>query len=167
MGVAGSLIVPFRRKWVRMIGVTLLALLTIGFVTMEVLRLIGSHRGVKSVSLPAGSEVEARSHDADYVDAYSSPTRAPVSLGLIDRFAFQRGSEVISTPNEVVFESGAPGLRFLVSYYLTEPGPDQTVTVSTAVFYESALGALYFAPVKQVHKRGVPFIVSQLVKEVP
>ncbi len=167
MSVVRNLVKLLCRNWARVLGVTLLALPAIGFVVLEVLRLIGFHRGVESVSLPEGSEIGARAREADYVDAYRAPIPVPVSLDLIEQFAFQRGLEVASTRNELVFAGGAPGLRFLVSYYLTEPGPDQTVTVSTAVFYESALGALYFAPVQQIHKRGVPFIISHVVKASP
>ena len=51
----------------------------------------------------------------------------------IERLAFQRGTEVAASPNEVLFESTAPGLRCLVSYYLTDPDQSKTVTVGTAV----------------------------------
>ena len=154
-----------RRKWIRLLAAVVLVLIVAVFVVLEALRLISVQRGVESVSLPAGSEVEARANGADYVDAYRANIPDPLSLDQIERFAFQRGTMVISTLNEIVYESGAPGLRFLVSYYLTDPGPEQSVTVSTVVFYESVLGAIYFSPVKQIHRRCVPFIVSRLVDE--
>jgi len=163
MSVAAKTKGLFRRRWIRVLAAILGAILIVGFGALEALRFVASRRGVDSVPLPRGSAVEAMSGSADYVDAYRSRVPTPVPLDGIDRFVFQGGARVASSANEVVFESGAPGLRFLVSYYLTDPGPEQSVTVSTVVFYESVVGAIYFAPVKQVHKRGVPFIVSRLV----
>lgn len=60
-------------------------------------------------------------------------------------------------------EGGAPGLRFLVSYHL-ERGSPSHVTFSTAVFYESAVGRVYFFFVRPVHRRIVPFMVSQTIR---
>ena len=154
-----------QRKWLRRLSLALLALIVIGFVGLESLRWIGHRRGIELVPLPANSEIRARSVGADYVDAYRAPLRDSVSIDVIDRLAFQRGDEVAADENELVFTAGAPGLRFLVSYYLVAEEPDRSVTVSTAVFYESFLGRLYFTPVKQVHRRGLPFIVSAMVAE--
>ncbi len=50
-----------RRRWVRVLGATALAFLVVGFGTLETLRFIAFRRGVESVALPRGSEVEARS----------------------------------------------------------------------------------------------------------
>jgi hypothetical protein len=155
-----------RRRWPRVLGATALACLVIGFGALETFRFIASRRGVESVALPRGSEAEARSASADYVDAYRARLSTPVPLASIERFVFQGGARVASTSNEVVFESGAPGLRLLISYYLTDPSPEQSVTVSTVVFYESVVGAIYFTPVQQVHKRGVPFIVWRVSNSV-
>ncbi len=119
---------------------------------------------VGAVALPPGSEIERRSSGADYVDAYRASVAGPIPLEVIERLSFQRGTEVAASSNEVVFESTAPGLHSLVSYYLTDPDQSQTVTVGTAVFYESFLGWLYFTPVKQVHKRGLPFAVSKMLR---
>jgi len=151
------------RRWVRLLAVLGLVGLGLGFAVLESLRFAGSRRGVESVGLPQGSAIAMLSSGADYMDAYRSPLASHVSIETIDRFAFQRGEVVAASPNEVVFQSQAPGLRFLVSYHLTDIEDHQSVTVSTAVFYESLLGLIYFTPVKQVHKRGVPFVVSQMV----
>jgi hypothetical protein len=155
-----------RRGWVRVFPLLVLAGLVLGFAGLESLRFLAWRGGVESVALPPGSEIERLSSSADYVDAYRAPVAGPIPLEVIERLAFQRGTEVAASPNEVVFESTAPGLRFLVSYYLTDPDQSQTVTVGTAVFYESFLGWLYFTPVKQVHKRGVPFAVSRMLRGV-
>ena len=151
-----------RSRWFYWLGGGFAALAMLGFVVLESMRIVGHRRGVESVAMPVGSRIEALSSDPDYWDSYRAPVAPAVTLDSIERFVFQRGTEVARTPNEVVFEGRAPGLRFLISYYLTDPGPAQTLTVSTLVEYESWLGALYFTPVKQVHMRGVPFIVSRV-----
>ena len=151
-----------RSRWIYWLGGSFAALAILGFVVLESMRAVGFRRGVETVALPVGSRIEALSSDPDYWDSYRVPVAPPVALDSIERFVFQGGTEVARTPNELVFEGRAPGLRFLISYYLTDPGPAQTLTVSTLVEYESWLGALYFAPVEQVHKRGVPFIVSRV-----
>ena len=89
----------FRRRCVRALCATVLAFLVVGFGTLETLRLVASRRGVQSVALPRGSEVEARSGSADYVDAYRAPLPTPVPLESIECFVFQGGRRVAATPN--------------------------------------------------------------------
>ncbi len=151
------------RQWMRPLLLGAVALVMLGAVGLKGLRRVGTGRGVAAVSLPALSEIASRASEAEYADAYRAPLSRLPSLASVERLAFQRGRKVVSTPTEVVYEGGAPGLRFLVSYYVTGAnGGEPGVVVSTVVFYESWIGALYFASVKQVHKHGLPFIVSQM-----
>ena len=129
-----------------------------GFGTLEVLRRVAYHRGTASVELPAGSEIRAKAEGADYTDAYRTPLPEAAS---IESFEFGLGREIARTEQEVVWEGAAPGLRYLASFHLSTGSPPE-LTLSTVVFYESAIGRAYFFFVRPVHRRGVPFMLSRL-----
>ena len=151
------------KTWVRRLVVAGALLGLVGLVALEGMRYSASRRGVETVALPLGSEVARLAASADYTDAYRVALARPEAtaedvLGL----RFDQGGEIVRTENEIVYEGTAPGLRFLASYFF-EPGPTGGfVTLSTAVFYKSALGRLYFTPVGFGHRRLVPFAVSRI-----
>lgn len=160
------------KTWFKRFALVAAALLVLAFLALEILRVVGTRSGVESVVLPAGSEIAARSDSSDYSDAYRILIPKSVSLqDWIAHISQGRGeglevSEVVRAQNEVVYEGRAPGLRFLLSYFLS-PGPSSThLTISTSVFYESLLGAIYFTPVKQVHRRGLPFVLSRQIRSL-
>lgn len=149
---------PAGRRWIKRLLVAAGVLLVAGIAALETARVVAHRRGVASVDLPQGSEIRRRSAGADYTDAYQVTLPADSDL---DQAAFGQGTEVFRDRTEVVWEGRAPGLRFLASYRL-EPGPPRRFTLSTAVFYESAIGAVYFFPTRYVHRRGVPYMVSRM-----
>ena len=151
--------------WLKRLAVAGTALLVLAFLALEVLRVVGTRAGVESVALPAGSEIEALSDSSDYSDAYRAPI--PRSASLNDVIAYLGGKvEVVQGRNEVLYEGRAPGLRYTVSYLVSPGATSSHLTISTSVFYESALGVIYFTPVKQVHRRGFPFFLSRVVRSL-
>lgn len=152
------------RKWIRRFTVALGTVGALLILALLVMRMVAARWGVQEVVLPAGSEIEARAGGADYTDAYSYPLEREYTIEQIESLAFQKGREVARTVSERVYEGGAPGLRFLVSYHLKGAPPSQVVTLSTVVFYESWVGSLYFTPVKLVHRQGVPFMTAQMIR---
>ena len=152
---------PAVRRWVRRGAVAASLLLIVSIGVLETLRFVAYRRGVSAVDLPVGSEIRQRAAAADYTDAYSALVEGELNL---DGVTFGLGREVVRTSYEVVYEGGAPGLRYLASYHL-EPGPPQRFTLSTVVFYESVIGPVYFFPVRFVHRRGVPFMLSRMLSK--
>ena len=156
------------KTWLKRIAVAGTALLVLAFLALEILRVVGTRAGVESVALPAGSEIEARSDSSDYSDAYRAAIPRSVSFNDLIAYLSQGGGkvEVIQDRNEVLYEGRAPGLRYTVSYLLSPGARTTHLTISTSVFYESALGVIYFTPVKQVHRRALPFFVSREVRSL-
>lgn len=151
---------PLVRRWSKRVVLVTLVIVLVGMVALETLRLVASRRGVSAAELPADSEILRRAVGANYTDAYSAVIGPEVML---DSVEFGGGREVSRTPHEVVWQGTAPGLRFLASYHI-DPGPPRRFTLSTAVFYESTMGLIYFLPVQFVHRRGVPFMVSEMLR---
>ncbi len=151
---------PRARRWIKRGILAALVIVVVGVGVLETLRLVAARRGVAAVEPPPTSEIRRLAVDAAYTDAYSGIIRADVALEAI---AFGAGREVTRTSNEVVWQGTAPGLRFLASYHI-DPGPPRRFTLSTAVFYESLIGRIYFLPVRFVHRRGVPFMVSHMLR---
>ncbi len=133
-------------------------LAVVGLVTLEALSWTAKRRGIESVTLPPGSEIARLSAQADYADAYRCAV--PGNAVTVDQLIPPGENEVTRTQNEVVQQGTAPGLRYLASYVVEGDGTTRQVTLSTAVFYESPLGRIYFTPVKHVHRRAVPFALS-------
>ena len=146
------------RRWARRGAILALLLSLVGFGSLEAVRFVAHRRGTSAVDLPAASEIRTRADGADYTDAYRAPLEDNVTL---DALSFGGGPPVVRTDREALWEGRAPGLRFIVSYHLETDGP-RFVTLSTAVFYESTVGRLYFFFVRPVHRRGVPFMVSRI-----
>lgn len=146
------------RSWRRRGAILLALLIVAGIASLEALRVVAARRGVSEIELPPESVIAARADGANYIDAYRAPTHPDATL---DAATFTMGREVARTESEIVWEGGAPGLRFLASYYLEEDAP-RHFTLSTVVFYESWLGHVYFFFVKPVHRRLVPFMVSTM-----
>lgn len=147
-----------RRRWLKRGLVAAVIVLLLGFGALETVRFVAFHRGASEVELPVGSEIRNLAEGADYTDAYQTPV-APVSK--IEDFVFGMGQVVFQSENEIVWEAEAPGLRFFASYHLSEDTPPN-ITLSTVVFYESLVGHVYFFFVRPVHRRGVPFMVSEI-----
>ena len=155
------------KRWLRRLVLASIVLTATILGILEALRWTATRQGVVSVPLPEGSEIAKRALESDYADAYRIPLDRPdISGDTIASLTFQPGREIARTDNEVVFAGGAPGLRFLASYVL-EPDEDAVqLTMSTAVFYESALGRLYFLPVGIGHRRLVPFALSRMAQDL-
>lgn len=150
-------------KWLKRLVVAGFVLALIGLGVLEVLRYQAERRGVVPVRLPSGTTMADLSRGADYTDAYRVPLRRPgVTPEAVLAAAQPLGRQVARVGHEAVYEGGAPGLRF-VAGYLYEPGPDGGhLVLSTAVFYKSMLGRLYFMPVGVAHRRLVPFALSRM-----
>ena len=153
-------------RWVRrllMLGLAV-ALLLIGFLFS--LAMIANARGVRSVTAPTPSLLATRAVGADYLDAYRV-TVSPERLQNLDNViaaAFQKGDEVGRSETEVVYEGCAPGLVFDVAYQLTLESEKSALTMTTAVRYTSWTGRVYFALVRPIHRRLVPFMVSRMAR---
>lgn len=156
---------PGMLRKARFLALGVLVVLLVGFIGI---RWIAASRGVVETAIPRTSLI----HDhldptPDYVDSY----RCPVPPGTIadiadiERLAFQKGTLTGESGTELVYRAGAPGLVFHISYLLDRPIEPTSIQVSTVVHYESRWGAIYFAFVRPIHKAGVPFIVSQMVRE--
>lgn len=78
--------------------------------------------------------------------------------------AFQKGHEVGRSATEVVYQDRAPGLVFDVAYQLTLESEQSVLTMTTAVRYTSGTGRVYFAMVRPIHRRLVPFMVSRMAR---
>ena len=159
------------KSWLKR-GVVLvggLGLLAVLF--LEGLRFSATRQGVSAVAIPSGSKIAELAATADYTDAYRIQVKESGLRGTdVRSLAFQQGREVARTDNEIVFEGRAPGLRFLAAYLLepVQDGSQQSqLTMSTAVFYESGWGRLYFLPVGVGHRRLVPFALSRIVQDLP
>ena len=153
-----------KKVWLKRLAILGTILVVLGFGVLETIRFVAKRRGVESVQLPPGSEILTLSVGADYTDAYRCPLHRP-GLTLDHVLPPQAEGEIARTQNEVVYEGEAPGLRYLASYFLDPAEDAKCVTLSTVVFYKSPLGLLYFTPVKQVHRRLVPFAVSHWAKQ--
>ena len=152
--------------WVKRIVATGVALgaLFVGLLLM--LSGIGHSRGVRAVVPQAPSLIASRIAGADYVDAYRI-TVAPRRFRNLDDViaaAFQKGRQVDRNETEVVYEDSAPGLVFYVAYQLASEGDQTALTMTTVVRYTSSAGRAYFAVVRPVHQRGMPFMVSRMVR---
>jgi hypothetical protein len=148
---------------VGLIGVVvLLLLIALGTATMDS---IANSDGVHAVPLPAGSLIAGESEKADYTDAYEIPIESDL-FGNIDgvaKVAFQKGKLEGKTDNEVMYSGHVPGLRFYVSYVLTQKESGALVTVSTAVYYTNWGGKLYFNIVRPIHRRIVPAALARMM----
>jgi len=157
--------------WIKRIVATGLALgaLFVGLLLM--LSGIGHARGVRAVVPQAPSLISSRIADANYVDAYRI-TVAPGRFRDLDdvvAVAFQKGRQVDRNATEVVYEDRAPGRVFYVAYQLASEGGQSTLTRTTVVRYiRSCLASserrAYFAVVRQVHQRVMPFMLSRMVR---
>lgn len=153
-------------RWVkRLLAAGLaVALLLVGLLFS--LAIIANARGVRSVVAPAPSLIAIRAVGADYLDAYRV-TASPERLRNLDDVvvaAFQKGDEVARSATEVVYTGCAPGLVFDVAYQLTHESDNPVLTMTTAVRYTSGTGRLYFAIVRPIHRRLVPFMVSRMAR---
>ena len=152
--------------WIRRVAVAAAVLLLFGFLALETLRFLGTRAGVETVALPDGSEIQSRSFGNDYADAYRIPLPVRyVSLRELSG-ASESDREVFRGENEVIFEGGAPGLRYLLSYHVSPGEESSHLTVSTVVFYETFVGPIYFTPVQLGHRRILPFFVSRLARSL-
>ncbi len=151
---------PTVQRWLKRGMFAALVIVVVGVGALECLRFVAIRRGVSAVELPPASEIRRRAFGAHYTDAYSTVIRDDAMLDAVE---FGAGREVARTPDEVVWQGNAPGLHFLASYHI-DPGPPRRFTLSTAVFYESVIGRIYFLPVRFVHRRGVPFMVSHMLR---
>ena len=159
---------PAARRWIKRLTVLAVALALLVLLGLEAMRFVAARHGVETVPLPEGSEIEARSAEADYADAYRSPLPDPeVSLESLAHRASPARLLVAEAADEVVYEGRAPGLRYLVSLVLDRRGETVYLTLSTAVFYESPLGLAYFTTVKVGHRRLVPYALYRLVEDLP
>ncbi len=155
--------INLNHRWLKRIVIVAVILLLLGFGFLEALRWFAQRQGVSEVDLPAGSEIEKLAVAADYVDAYKVAVETEAIPESLMVASFGKARQVAKTGREVVTEGSAPGLRFLVSYHSHLGSPPQ-VTFSTAVFYESIVGRVYFFFVRPVHRRIVPFMVCQTIK---
>ena len=161
------------RTWLKRGGIVVAVLLLLGLLALETVRFIGTRAGVVEVALPHGSEIEALSRDSDYFDAYRvTVAEGPVSLTEVMEHLIGapgpgvEGVDAGRADNEVVVPGRAPGLRFFVSYHVESRRGSTDLTMSTVVVYDSWLGAVYFTPVKQVHRRLLPFLFSRLARRI-
>jgi len=95
---------------------------------------------------------------ADFLHC-TSRGAAGLTIDLIASHALQKGQEISRTSRAVVYEDHAPGLRFLVEYRMDSTS-DQ-LHFSTAVYYESIVGRVYFFFVKPIH-----YLVAPLVPRI-
>ncbi len=102
---------------------------------------------------------------ADYVDNYAAelPLGTTVTIKEIEDAAIQKGQEVATTTNEVVFTDRAPGLTFHVAYALSQSNGRQALELTTAVHFTSRIGRLYFFFVRPVHRLGLPWLTALTV----
>ncbi|MEM8861815.1 MAG: hypothetical protein AAGD96_26125 [Chloroflexota bacterium] len=143
-----------------------LAVCTTTFFALIILRMIANRRGVQRVQPYSfkDASVEHLFFQADYVDAYRAPLRSS-SLQDIDTVvykAFQKGNEISRTGSEVIFQEGAPGLDFAVSYRLEPDDEPRTLTMTTAVLFKGTKGKRYFRFVCPVHCTLTPFMISRM-----
>ncbi len=153
-------------RWIKRIVAIGLALGTLFVALLLMLSGIGHSRGVRAVVPQAPSLISRRIAGADYVDAYRI-AEAPGRFRNLDdvvAVAFQEGRQVDRNTTEVVYEDRAPGLIFYVAYQLTSEGGQSILTMTTVVRYTSSAGRAYFAVVRPVHQRGMPFMVSRMVR---
>lgn len=154
------------KRWIKRLLVS--GLIFVGILAALLLSLAGiaRSRGVRAVIPPAPSLIATRVAGADYVDAY----RVEVPLGRFRNLddviasAFQKGQLVDRSATEVVYQDGAPGLVFDVAYQLIPSGGHAALTMTTTVRYLSATGRAYFALVRPVHRRLVPFMLSRMAQ---
>lgn len=154
------------KRWVKRLLATCLgvAALLLGFVFL--LGVVANARGVRSVAVPSPSLIAPRATGMDYVDAY----RVAVSSGRLRNLddvvaaAFQKGDEVGWSTTEVVYTGCAPGLVFDVAYQLDHENDKPVLTMTTVVRYKSWVGRIYFAAVRPIHRRLVPFMVSRMAR---
>lgn len=149
-------------RWLKYTLGIIAVLFILGVCALEILHSIAENQGVTAVSLPSGSEIEKLASKADYVDAYKVMVKKAAVPDTLHVVSFGEVREVAKTGQEIVVEGSAPGLRFLVSYH-SVPGNPPHATFSTAVFYKSIIGRIYFFFVKPIHRRMVPFMVSQTI----
>ncbi len=161
------------QTWLKRVGIVGAVLLLLGLLALEAVRFIGTRAGVVEVALPHGSKIEALSRKSDYSDAYrATVAEGPVSLSeVMERLIGAPGPRLDGVDagradNEVVVQGRAPGLRFFVSYHVESRLGSTDFTMSTVVVYDSWLGAVYFTPVKQGHRRLLPFLVSRLARRI-
>ena len=155
-------------RWIKRIVATGLALGALFVGLLLTSSGIGHSRGVRTVVPKTPSLITSRIAGADYVDAYRI-TVAPGRFRNLDDVvaaAFQKGRQVDRNATEVVYADRAPGLVFYVAYQLDSDGGQSTLTMTTVVRYTSSAGRPYFTVVKPVHRRGVPFMVSRMVRSV-
>ena len=148
-----------KQVWLKRFAVAAALLVVLGFVALEALRFAAGRAGVREVVLPIGSEIEQIATGADYVDAYRAPLGCS-GLSIASLMPVNAERETVRTASEVVYRGTAPGLHYFASYILEPPEDPTRFVLATAVFYDSVLGSIYFTPVKQVHRRAVPFAVS-------
>jgi len=141
--------------------ITLVILVILSFITLH---LIVRQRGVKRFDSYPFSDSEKLFVQADYIDAYSS-LLVGTNLQTIDKVAekaFQKGKEIFRSKSEVVYQDGAPGLDFLVSYRLDSESSPKTLTITTAVFYKEPKGRRYFRLISPIHRTLAPFMLSRM-----
>lgn len=152
--------------WVKRLLATGLAIALLLIGLLFTLAIVANARGVRSVMAPVPSLIAIRGAGADYLDAYRvavSPERLR-NLDDVVAVAFQKGDEIGRSATEVVYQGCAPGLVFEVAYQLTLESDTSELTMTTAVRYTSGTGRVYFALVRPIHRRLVPFMVSRMAR---
>ncbi len=154
------------KRWGGRFLVAGLAIAVLSVALLLTLGAMGHSRGVRVVPPPVGSLIAARAQGATYVDAYRLSVSGDELRDLDDVIAaaFQKGREVARSETEVVYQDRAPGLVFDVSYQLAPDGRRSALTMTTVVRYTSRVGRIYFALIRPIHRRGVPFMLSRMAR---
>ncbi len=154
-----------RWKQVLLVGIAVVAMAVgVGLVSMSA---VARERGVSKVPVPQGTMIARTLVDADYSDAYAVavPPQLFANVAELTGYAFQKAESAAETENEVMYVGGSSHLTYHISYLLTKrEGARATVTVATAVHYESWRGRLYFTLVRPFHRVITPFMVGRMVE---
>ncbi len=131
---------------------------------------VAATHGVERVDVPSNSFLAGVAQNADYADAYRMKMEFVFYRDIhqvIENAEIKGDDEAHRSKHEVVYDGGAPGLRYQVAYLLDRGVSPPTLTMITTVDIREKKGEYFWMVVRPIHRCLAPYMLDRLVSRAP